>query len=217
MSFKIWKPGVENWLSDVIQCIIFYVDYQHHLFFFPRSASGCTMKKFTLFCPKVKCPSFLSPTHANVEIWHQILQHGCMKWNEGFQLWVWKAKICIWKLGFCLLVALHSLCLVFLFEIKMKLKPDLVKDIVFYLIISVGKSYGCNRVMYFLIYWVDTKLFYLFMILSQPFAFHTGVAIGCGSQGLVAIVNMCSYYVIGIPVGVLLAYAADLEVKVRFS
>ncbi|CAO2820504.1 unnamed protein product [Amaranthus hypochondriacus] len=59
--------------------------------------------------------------------------------------------------------------------------------------------------------------------LSVPLAFSillnnvgpvlSGMAIGCGSQGLVAIVNMCSYYVIGIPVGVLLAYAADLEVK----
>ncbi|XP_021743367.1 protein DETOXIFICATION 24-like isoform X2 [Chenopodium quinoa] len=59
--------------------------------------------------------------------------------------------------------------------------------------------------------------------LSVPLAFSillnnvgpvlSGVAIGCGSQGVVAIVNVCSYYVIGIPIGVLLAYAAHMEVK----
>ncbi|GAB4834952.1 hypothetical protein Ancab_033219 [Ancistrocladus abbreviatus] len=41
----------------------------------------------------------------------------------------------------------------------------------------------------------------------------SGVAIGCGSQGKVAIVNICSYYVFGIPIGVLLAYVAHLEVQ----
>ncbi|XP_074264184.1 protein DETOXIFICATION 24-like [Silene latifolia] len=41
----------------------------------------------------------------------------------------------------------------------------------------------------------------------------SGVAIGCGSQGAVAVVNVCSYYVIGIPIGVVLAYVAGMEVK----
>ncbi|KAF7147937.1 hypothetical protein RHSIM_Rhsim03G0044900 [Rhododendron simsii] len=41
----------------------------------------------------------------------------------------------------------------------------------------------------------------------------TGVAVGAGLQGTVAIINLCCYYVIGIPIGVLLAYVADLEVK----
>ncbi|KAE9465762.1 hypothetical protein C3L33_02317, partial [Rhododendron williamsianum] len=41
----------------------------------------------------------------------------------------------------------------------------------------------------------------------------TGVAVGAGLQGTVALINLCCYYVIGIPIGVLLAYVADLEVK----
>ncbi|KAK9688868.1 hypothetical protein RND81_09G017200 [Saponaria officinalis] len=41
----------------------------------------------------------------------------------------------------------------------------------------------------------------------------SGVAVGCGSQGVVAVVNVCSYYVIGIPIGVLLAYVVGMEVK----
>lgn len=45
----------------------------------------------------------------------------------------------------------------------------------------------------------------------------SGVAVGAGRQTLVAYVNLCCYYIIGIPVGVLLAYVADMKVKVNFS
>ncbi|XP_057948436.1 protein DETOXIFICATION 24 isoform X2 [Malania oleifera] len=38
------------------------------------------------------------------------------------------------------------------------------------------------------------------------------VAIGAGLQGVVAIVNICSYYVVGVPLGVLLGYVAHLQI-----
>ncbi|KAG7964230.1 hypothetical protein I3843_09G159700 [Carya illinoinensis] len=41
----------------------------------------------------------------------------------------------------------------------------------------------------------------------------SGVAVGAGRQGLVAYINIGSYFLIGVPVGVLLAYVADLEIK----
>ena len=41
------------------------------------------------------------------------------------------------------------------------------------------------------------------------------MAIGGGWQAMVAIVNVGCYYVVGIPLGVLLAYVADLSVRVR--
>ncbi|XP_044497865.1 protein DETOXIFICATION 24-like [Mangifera indica] len=41
----------------------------------------------------------------------------------------------------------------------------------------------------------------------------TGVTIGAGFQGVVAYINLGSYYVIGIPVGCLLGYVADLGIK----
>ena len=40
------------------------------------------------------------------------------------------------------------------------------------------------------------------------------MAIGAGLQGTVAIVNICCYYGIGIPLGALLACVANLQVKV---
>jgi MATE family multidrug resistance protein len=41
----------------------------------------------------------------------------------------------------------------------------------------------------------------------------SGAAVGAGMQGIVAIVNLGCYYVIGLPIGVMLAYLADLQVE----
>lgn len=43
-----------------------------------------------------------------------------------------------------------------------------------------------------------------------------GVAIGAGLQAYVAIVNACCYYIIGLPLGIVLAYVADLQIEVHF-
>jgi hypothetical protein len=43
----------------------------------------------------------------------------------------------------------------------------------------------------------------------------SGVAIGAGFQGTVALINIGSYYAFGVPVALLLGYLADLSVKVR--
>ncbi|KAI4386618.1 hypothetical protein MLD38_004536 [Melastoma candidum] len=41
----------------------------------------------------------------------------------------------------------------------------------------------------------------------------TGVAIGAGRQSIVAFVNIGCYYLVGVPIGALLGYVADLQVK----
>jgi Na+-driven multidrug efflux pump len=43
-----------------------------------------------------------------------------------------------------------------------------------------------------------------------------GVAVGAGLQGVVAYINIGCYFLIGVPVGVLLGYVADLGINVRF-
>lgn len=57
---------------------------------------------------------------------------------------------------------------------------------------------------------VSSRIFF-YSLLRRCFS---GVAVGAGMQGTVAVINLCCYYVIGIPLGILLAYVADLEVKV---
>ncbi|KAH9706505.1 protein DETOXIFICATION 22 [Citrus sinensis] len=44
----------------------------------------------------------------------------------------------------------------------------------------------------------------------------SGVAVGAGWQSIVAYVNIACYYLIGIPIGVVLGYLTHLEVKVSF-
>ncbi|CAI9090650.1 OLC1v1025467C1 [Oldenlandia corymbosa var. corymbosa] len=41
----------------------------------------------------------------------------------------------------------------------------------------------------------------------------SGVAVGAGLQNSVAIINLCCYYLIGIPIGIFLGYLVDLQVK----
>lgn len=42
----------------------------------------------------------------------------------------------------------------------------------------------------------------------------TGVAVGAGMQSVVAVVNLVSYYAVGIPLGLILTYVFHLGVKV---
>lgn len=51
-------------------------------------------------------------------------------------------------------------------------------------------------------------------ICNIQFFFLTGVAVGSGQQSIVAYVNLGSYYLIGIPIGVVLGYVVNMEVKV---
>lgn len=44
-----------------------------------------------------------------------------------------------------------------------------------------------------------------------------GVSVGAGLQGTVAIINLCCYYLVGIPIGALLGYVGHLEVEVKLE
>lgn len=43
------------------------------------------------------------------------------------------------------------------------------------------------------------------------------MAVGAGLQSTVAIINLCCFYLIGVPIGALLGYVAHLQVKVKIS
>ncbi|KAL7093041.1 hypothetical protein ACP275_11G018400 [Erythranthe tilingii] len=51
------------------------------------------------------------------------------------------------------------------------------------------------------------------VLLNSIYPVLSGVAVGAGLQGTVAVINLCCYYLIGIPIGALLGYVANLEVK----
>ena len=52
------------------------------------------------------------------------------------------------------------------------------------------------------------------MILTRDILLSLGVAVGAGMQGIVAVINLVCYYLIGIPSGALLGYLTNLQVKV---
>ncbi|XP_051141584.1 protein DETOXIFICATION 24-like [Andrographis paniculata] len=51
------------------------------------------------------------------------------------------------------------------------------------------------------------------VLLNSIYPVLSGVAVGAGLQGTVAIINLCCFYLIGVPIGALLGYVANLEVK----
>ncbi|OMO61304.1 Multi antimicrobial extrusion protein [Corchorus olitorius] len=59
----------------------------------------------------------------------------------------------------------------------------------------------------------STLIGVIFWALCLIFSHQIGGAVGAGRQSKVAYVNICSYYIIGVPLGVLLGYVFHLEVK----
>ncbi|GLT36482.1 hypothetical protein SLA2020_108560 [Shorea laevis] len=51
------------------------------------------------------------------------------------------------------------------------------------------------------------------VLLNSTLSVLSGVAVGAGRQALVAYINIVSFYVIGVPLGAVLGYVANLEVK----
>lgn len=51
-------------------------------------------------------------------------------------------------------------------------------------------------------------------LLTRDTLLSLGVAVGAGMQGIVAVINLVCYYIIGIPSGALLGYLTNLQVKV---
>ncbi|XP_073260135.1 protein DETOXIFICATION 24-like isoform X4 [Populus alba] len=51
------------------------------------------------------------------------------------------------------------------------------------------------------------------VLLNSIYPVLSGVAIGAGVQGSVAFLNLGSYYVIGVPIGLVLGYVAHLQIK----
>lgn len=51
------------------------------------------------------------------------------------------------------------------------------------------------------------------VLLNSIYPVLSGVAVGAGMQGIVAVINLVCYYIIGIPLGALLGYLTDLQVK----
>ncbi|XP_075106653.1 protein DETOXIFICATION 24-like isoform X2 [Nicotiana tabacum] len=55
------------------------------------------------------------------------------------------------------------------------------------------------------------------ILLNSIYPVLSGVAVGAGLQSTVAIINLCCFYLIGVPIGALLGYVVHLQVKKIFQ
>ncbi|XP_028088174.1 protein DETOXIFICATION 24-like isoform X2 [Camellia sinensis] len=197
----------------------------------PHSWKGFTTAAFSDLWPVVKL-SVSSGIMLCLEIWYNsvlILVAGYMS----------NAEVAISAFSICLNISAWEfmLCLGFLGAACVRVANELGRGDARAAKFSV-KVILCTSVLFGLIFFVLCLIFghdiaYLFtsneevaatvsdlsvllaftMLLNSIQPVLTGVAIGAGLQSIVAGINLCCFYVIGIPIGVLLAYVADLEVK----
>ncbi|KAH7855307.1 hypothetical protein Vadar_023533 [Vaccinium darrowii] len=103
------------------------------------------------------------------------------------------------------------------FSIKVIMSTSVVLGLVFFILClifgqNIGYLFTSNEEVAEAVANLSVLLAFT-MLLSSIQPVLSGVTIGAGLQGTVAIINLCSFYVIGIPLGALLAYVAGLEVK----
>ncbi|KAH7853347.1 hypothetical protein Vadar_001444 [Vaccinium darrowii] len=103
------------------------------------------------------------------------------------------------------------------FSIKVIMSTSIVLGLVFFILClifghNIGYLFTSNEEVAETVANLSVLLAFT-MLLSSIQPVLAGVAIGAGLQGTVAIINLCCYYVIGIPLGAVLAYVVGLEIK----
>ncbi|GMY20026.1 protein DETOXIFICATION 24-like [Fagus crenata] len=197
----------------------------------PNSWKGFTKAAFMDLWPVIKL-SVSSGVMLCLELWYNsilVLLAGYMKnatveisaFSICLNIFGWEFMICLGFLG--------AACV----RVSNELGKGNAKAVKFSIKVILGTSTCIGVIFWILCFVFGNKISYLFTSdeeiaeavssLSTLLAFSillnsiqpvlTGVAIGGGLQGIVAIVNICCYYVFGIPIGLLLGYVAGLEVK----
>ncbi|KAB1223110.1 Protein TRANSPARENT TESTA 12 [Morella rubra] len=197
----------------------------------PNTWKGFTVAAFADIWPVVKL-SISSGVMLCLELWYNailVLLAGYMKnatvsisaFSICLNVCAWQFMICLGFLGASCVRVSNELgrgnSKAAIFSIKIILSTSLIFGVVFWILClvfgsKIGYLFSSDEEVVEAISSLSTLLAFSMLLNSiQPVL--TGVAIGAGLQGIVAIVNIACYYVFGIPVGLLLGYVADLEVK----
>ncbi|KAF5801094.1 putative multi antimicrobial extrusion protein [Helianthus annuus] len=197
----------------------------------PNSWKGFTVAAFKDLVPVVKL-SISSGVMLCLELWYYavlVLLAGYMEDAEvaisafsiSLNIYAWEFMICIGLLG--------AACV----RVSNELGRGNAKAAKFSIKVLLGTSIAIGVFFFVLCLIFGRKLAYLFtddervadtisdlslhlslsILLNSIYPVLSGVAIGAGMQGSVAIVNLICFYVIGIPIGALLGYLTDLQVK----
>ncbi|KAI3719374.1 hypothetical protein L6452_20271 [Arctium lappa] len=197
----------------------------------PHSWKGFTVAAFKDLLPVVKL-SISSGVMLCLELWY----YAILVLLAGYMA---DARIAISAFSICLNIYAWEfmISLGFLVAACVRVSNELgrgnAKAVKFSIKVLLGTSIAIGVFFFALCLAFGKKLAYLFtddervadtisdlslllsfsVLLNSIYPVLSGVAIGAGMQGVVAIVNLVCFYVIGIPLGALLGFLTTLEVK----
>ncbi|KAI3421623.1 Protein DETOXIFICATION (Multidrug and toxic compound extrusion protein) [Psidium guajava] len=197
----------------------------------PQTWKGFTKAAFVDLIPVIKL-SISSGVMLCLELWYSailVLLAGYMQNAtvaiSAFSLCIsinsWEFMICLGFLtGACVRVSNElgrGNAKAAMFSVKVIISNSLAIGILFWVLFlafgdKISRLFTSNEEVAEAMSGLSVLLAFSFLLNSvQPVLI--GVAIGAGIQSVVAIVNVCCYYLVGIPIGVLLGYVAGLEIK----
>ncbi|XP_047329800.1 protein DETOXIFICATION 24-like [Impatiens glandulifera] len=197
----------------------------------PLSWKGFTWDAFSQLWPVIKL-SVSSGVMLCLELWYNsvlVLIAGYMEnatvaisaFSICLNASAWELMICIGFLGAACVRIANELgrgnAKAIRFSIKVNLATSIVFGLVFFTIClifgdEIGYLFTSDQDVVNMVSELSILLA-LTMLLNSIQPVLTGIAIGAGLQSTVAIINLVCYYVIGIPVGLLLGYFTNLQVK----
>ncbi|GFQ05188.1 protein transparent testa 12 [Phtheirospermum japonicum] len=197
----------------------------------PQTWNGFSMAAFKDLLPVIKL-SISSGIMVCLELWYNsilVLLAGYMSNAEvaisAFSICLningWEFMICLGFLGAACVRIANELgrgdAKATKFSIKVLITTSVVIGIFFTIICLVfGHNIGylfTNDVEVAKTVSDLSLLLAISVLLNSIYPVLSGVAVGAGMQGTVAIINLCCFYLIGIPIGALLGYVANLEVE----
>ncbi|PON34645.1 Multi antimicrobial extrusion protein [Parasponia andersonii] len=233
LIFKLeWGVGgalgamnIAGWTSVVGQFVYIFGGWC------PSSWKGFTLAAFTDLWPVIKL-SVSSGLMLCLELWYNsilVLLAGYMKdattaisaFSICLNITTWELMLCLGFLGAACVRVSNELGRGNAKAAKFAIKVILSTSVLFGVLLWILCLVFGHKISY--LFTTEEKVAEVVSDLSVLLAFSillnsiypvlSGVAIGAGLQGTVAIVNICCYYMIGIPLGVVLAYVANLQVK----
>ncbi|XP_047332781.1 protein DETOXIFICATION 24-like [Impatiens glandulifera] len=197
----------------------------------PLSWKGFTWDAFSQLWPVIKL-SVSSGIMLCLEIWYNsilILIAGYMKnatvaiaaFSICLNVSVWELMICLGFLGAACVRIANELGRGNAKTIKFSIKVNLATSVIFGLVFfTICLVFG-NKIGYLFTSDEDVVnmvselsiLLAITMLSNSIQPVLTGIAVGAGLQSVVAIINLVCYYVIGIPIGLLLGFCTDLQVR----
>ncbi|CAA2983893.1 DETOXIFICATION 24-like [Olea europaea subsp. europaea] len=197
----------------------------------PQTWTGFSTAAFKDILPVIKL-SISSGIMVCLELWYNsilVLLAGYMSNAEvaisAFSICLnvngWEFMICLGFLGAACVRIANELgrgdAKATKFSIKVLITTSIVIGVFFTVICLV---FG-NKLGYFFTNDVEVAktvsdlslLLAISVLLNSIYPVLSGVAVGAGLQGTVAIINLCCFYLIGIPVGAVLGYVAHLQVE----